>query len=208
VNYKRCAIAFWAGLSFAVSALAGPAETPWDTLRHLPKHRVYTVLNRDGACATGTFVAVSDSEITLDTAPHGEHIIPRSDVLRISLGETADLHAAVYSARSSWSDLESLETPPYYSELMVVTSDNRQFKGSLLGISNDELTLTVDHLEMRFAKEYVDRVLLASIEQPGAHRSLRKLPKLNAPMQPVPLYEITARQDNSRVDCLPASTRK
>jgi hypothetical protein len=207
VNYKLRAIKLWGCFFLALSVPAGPAETPWETLRHLSKHHVYTVLKRDGACATGTFVGVSDNAITLDTAPQGEHNVLRSDVLRISLGETADIHEAVYSSRSSWADLESLETPPYYSDLMIVTSDNRQFKGTLLGISDDQLTLTVDHHEMRFAKEYVDRVFLTSVEQPGSHRSLRKLPKLNAPMQPVPLYEITARQDNSRVDCVPASSK-
>jgi hypothetical protein len=207
VKRKLCAFLL------ALTGLAGPGETSWDILRRLPKNHLYTVLNRNGACVTGTFVSLSDIEIVLALPQKGERSFSRADILRISLGETADVHSAVYSARSSWSDLLALQTPPYYSDLMVVTSDNRQFKGPLLAVSTDQLTLYVDNHEMRFTKEYVDRVLLTStkptFEQPGQHRSLIKLPKKgNSQMQPVPLYEITAHQDDSKIDCQPTYRRQ
>ena len=197
----------------AMAVLADPAETSWDALRHLPKRHVYTVLSRGGACVTGAFVSADDKEFVLALPQQREHSLSRPDILRISLGETADIHSTVYSARSSWTDLLALQTPPYYSDLMVVTSDNRRFKGPLLGVSRDQLTLFVDDHEMRFAKEYVDRVFLTStkpsFEGPGAHRGLIKLPKKgNSQPQPVPLYEITERQDDSPVDCSPADRRQ
>ncbi len=210
----RCARLSWklCATLVALSVLAGPAETTWDTLRHLSKHHVYTVLSRNGACLTGAFVAADDKEIVLDLAQQGEHGLSRSDILRISLGETADIHSAVYSARSSWADLIALQTPPYYSDLMVITSDNREFKGPLLGVSQDQLTLYVDNREMRFSKEYVDRVFLTStkpsVERPGAHRSIKLPKKGNSQTQPVPLYEVTEREDDSPLECPPDYRRQ
>ena len=205
MRYHPCAILV------AFSVLAGPAETAWDALRHLSKHHAYTVLSRNGACLTGMFVSVDDKEIILDLPQQGEHGLLRPDILRISLGDTADIHSAVYSARSSWADLIALQTPPYYSDLMVITSDNREFKGPLLGVSQDQLTLFVDNREMRFSKEYVDRVFLTSTkpsgERPGAHRGIKLSKKGNSQTQPVPLYEVTAREDDSPLEC-PADYRR
>lgn len=200
-------------LPLALTVLAGSVESPWEALRHLPKHHVYTVLNHDGACFTGAFVSASDSDLILTVPERGDKRLARSGILRISAGETSDIHSTVYSARSSWADLQALQAPPYYSDLLVITADERQFKGSLLGISGDQLTLIVGRQEMKFAKEYVARVLLTSIkstfEQSGLHRSLMVIPKkVIAPMQPVPLYEVTANEDNSRVECLSAYRRQ
>jgi hypothetical protein len=196
----------------ALSVSAGPAETSWDTLRHLSKHHAYTVLSRNGACFTGTFVSADDKGIVLDLPKQGEHGLLRPDVLRISLGETADIHTAVYSARSSWADLIALQTPPYYSDLMVITSDNREFKGPLLGVSPEQLTLFVDNREMRFSKEYVDRVFLTSTkpsgERPGAHKGIKLPKKGNSQTQPVPLYEVTEREDDSPLECSPDYRRQ
>jgi hypothetical protein len=190
------------GLFFALAVFAAADESPWEALRHLPKHHVYTVLSRNGACVTGSFVSTNDKEITLSVVELGQRSLSRSDVLRISLGETPDIHSTVYSSRSSWPDLEALETPPYYSDLLIVTSDNRQFRGPLLGISSDQITLVVDGLEMRFAKAYVDRVFLTSVKptfELGLHRSLIRPPKkVTSPVPPVPLYEVNTSQDNRR----------
>ncbi len=204
MKYKLCA------MLISVSVLAGPAESSWDALRHLPKHHIYTVLSHGGVCVTGAFVSAGEKEFVL-ALPQGEHAFPRSDVLRISLGGTADIHSTVYSGRSSWADLLALQTPPYYSDLLVITSDNRQFRGPLLGVSPDQLTLFVDDHEMRFTREYVDRVFLTSTkpssERPGAHRTLIKLPKKGTE-QPVPLYEVTERQDDSPLECQPGYRRQ
>jgi hypothetical protein len=213
VTYKLIAFEFLPGLFCALAALAGPAETPWEAVRHLPKHHVYTVLDRGGACVTGAFVSASGNEITLALPQQRQRSLYRSGILRISLGETADIHFAVYSARSSWSDLQALPQPPSSSDVMVVTSDNREFQGPLMGVSSDQLSLFVDGHEMRFAKEYVDRALLIGAnpasEPPGSHRSLIKLPKkASSSMQPIPLYDVNAHEDNSQVDCLPAYRRQ
>ncbi len=213
MKYKRKGHAhkLWAVLA-AMPLLAGPADPSWEALRHLPKHHIYTVLNRSGSCVTGAFVSADEKEIVL-AAQQGEQSIAKPNILRIASGQTADIHTTVYTARSSWADLLALETPPYYSDLMVVTSDNRQFKGPLLGVSRDQLTLFIDNHEMRFAKEYVDRVFLTSteptFERGGAHRSLIKLRKKSSSQtQAVPLYEVTQPQDDSPVDCSPGQRRQ
>ncbi len=191
---------------FAFTVLSAPLETPWEALRHLPKHHIYTVLKYDGACLTGSFSATSNDQFVLSVPQLGDKSIPRVDVLRIAAGESPDIHSTVYSARSSWADLQSLQSPPYYSDLLVITTDERQFKGSLLGVSSDELTLIVDHQEMKFAKEYVARVFLTSIkptfERTGLRLGVLPLPKKVLPtLQPIPLYEVSARQDDSPVNC-------
>ncbi len=206
MNYKVCAILV------AISLSAGPDQTSWDALRHLPKHRVYTALTRGGTCVTGAFVFADDKGIVLAGPSQSERSLLRPDILRISLGETADIHSTVYSARSSWADLIALETPPYYSDLMVITSDNRQFRGPLLGVSPNQLTLFVDNHEMRFAKEYIDRVLLTStaptFERAGPKRSLRLSKKGNSHTQSVPLYQVNEPQDDSPLTCSPDYRRQ
>ena len=206
MNYKLCAILV------AMSVLAGPADTSWDALRRLSKHHVYTALIRGGACVTGAFVFADDKGIVLAAASASQRTLLRPDILRISVGEMLDIHSAVYSARSSWADLIALETPPYYSDLLVITSDNRRFRGPLLGVSPNQLTLFVDNHEMRFAKEYIDRVFLTSLtptlERSGPHRSFRLTKKGNSQVEPVPLYEVNERQDDSPLTCSPDHRRQ
>ena len=192
------------GLLFALPARSASPETPWDALRHLSKRHTYTVLNRDGSCLSGTFVSVSEKALVLEQ--DGEYQIPRAGILRISAGEKPDIHTTLYSGRSSWADLQALHSPPYYSSLLVVTADARQFTGSLLGVANDQLALLVEGKEMRFAKEYVARVLLTGKDpafgQSERHRSILDISKkFSAPMQPVPLYETNSPEENERLDC-------
>ena len=180
----------------ALPARSASPESPWEALKHLSKHRVYTVLNRDGSCFSGAFVSISDNVISLN-----QRQFNRSDV-----------HTAVYSGRSSWADLEALQSPPYYSSLMVITTDERQFTGPLIGVASDQLTLMVEGKEMRFAKEFLARVFLTgkkpAFEQSGLHWNPLDLPKkVMAPMQPIPLYEVSAREDNSKLECSPTYRR-
>ena len=182
----------------ALPAICTSPETPWEALRHLSKRHVYTALRRDGSCVTGSFVSLSENTLVLEQG--GERPLLKPDIVRISSGETPDVHTAVYSGRSSWADLLALASPPYYSQLMLITADARQFSGPLLGVSNDQLTLMVDKKEMRFAKEFLARVFLTgkkpAFEQSGLHWSV-----LDVPKQPVPLYEVTAHEDDSKLDC-------
>lgn len=192
-------------LILAQPARSGPVDNPWDALRRLPKHQIYTVLNRDGSCLTGGIAGVSDSTLLLSDADQGQRQLARPGILRISIGETPDVRSTVYSGRSSWLDLQALHVPPYHSDLLIFTTDDRQFKGYLLGITSDQLSIFAEGKEeMRFAKEFISRVLLTrpGSEQTGVHRSLFSLPKrIVSPMQAVPLYEVTEGEDNSRVEC-------
>ena len=188
----------------AMASLAAAPETPWDALRHLSKRHVYAVLNRDGYCVAGAFVAVSENAFVIEQA--GQRSLPKAQILRISTGERPDVHTAVYSARSSWADVQALQSPPYYSSLLLITADGRQFSGSLIGVWSDQLSLMVKGKEMRFAKEFLARVLLTgkkpAFEGSEMFWNPMKLPRrMVPPMQPVPLYEVTAQQDNSTVEC-------
>ncbi len=188
----------------AMALRAAAPETPWDALRHLSKRHVYAVLNRDGSCLAGAFVSVSENVFVIEQTE--ERSLPKAEILRISTGERPDVHTAVYSARSSWADVQALQSPPYYSSLLLVAADGRQFSGSLIGVWSDQLSLMVKGKEMRFAKEFVARILLTgkkpAFEGSEMFWNPMKLPrKLTSPMQPVPLYEVTAQQDNSNVEC-------
>ena len=76
---------------FAFTVLSAPLETPWEALRHLPKHHIYTVLKYDGACLTGSFSATSNDQFVLSVPQLGDKSIPRVDVLRIAAGDSVDL---------------------------------------------------------------------------------------------------------------------
>jgi hypothetical protein len=127
------------GGATALPGLSAGAETPWDALRHLPKHHVYTVLESDGSCFTGAFVSVSENVFVIDQG--GEKPLPKADIVRISSGETPDVHY-------------------YLFELNAGHRRYPQFTGPLLGVSSNQLTLVVDHKEMRFSKEFLARVFL------------------------------------------------
>ena len=181
--------------------LAAEAETPWDALRHLPKRHIYTVLNRDGSCVTGEFLSVTDSSFIVKQ--DGERPLPKPDIVRISAGETPDVHTTVYSARSSWTDVQALQSPPYYSNLRLLTADARQFAGDLIGVTSDQLILTVDGKEMRFSKEFLARVFLTgkkpAYQQSGLHwNPLDLSKKVISPMQ----------QDDSKLECSAAYRRR
>jgi hypothetical protein len=70
VKFHLVVVKLLFGCLFAMAARSASPEKPWDALRHLLKHHVYTVLNRDGSCFTGAFVSVSDNTLVLD--PHSE----------------------------------------------------------------------------------------------------------------------------------------
>ena len=191
-------------LGAVIPVLAAAPESPWESLRHLPKHHLYTVLNRDGSCITGTFVSVSEDTFVIDQG--GEKPLPKSGILRISTGETADVHTTVFSARSSWADVQALQSPPYYSNILLIASDGRQFSGPLIGVWSDQISLMVNGNEMRFAKEFLNRVFLTgkkpAFEPSGTHWNPIALSrKVISPTQPIPLYEVTAQQDNTAVAC-------
>lgn len=186
------------------SAFPANPESPWDGLRHLSKRHIYTVLTRDGSCVTGNFVALTDNTFVIDQG--GEKPIPKAEIVRISAGDTADVHTTVFSARSSWADVQALQSPPYYSSLLLFTSDSRRFSGPLIGVSSDQLILMVDGKEMRFAKDFLARVLLTgkkpAFEGSGGHWNPMDLPKkVISPPQPVPLFEAGGHEDNVILDC-------
>ncbi len=188
----------------ATMAFSATPETPWDALRHLSKRHVYAVLNRDGSCVAGTFVSVSENAFVIEQG--AERSFHKAEILRISTGKRPDVHTAVYSARSSWADVQALQSPPYFSNLLIIAADGRQFSGSLIGVWSDQLSLMVNGKEMRFAKEFLARVLLTgkkpAFEGSEMFWNPMKLPrKMMPPMRPIPLYEVTAPQDNSLVQC-------
>lgn len=155
---------------------------------------------------TGNFISVSDDSFVIETDT-AHQPLPKQDIVRISAGETPDVHTTVYSARSSWADVEALQSPPYYSNLLLITSDARQFVGSLIGVSADELVLTVDGKEMRFSKEFLTRVFLTGKKPAYEGTTVHWNPidlskKVVSRTQPVPLYEKTARQDNAVLTCV------
>lgn len=156
-------------------------------------------------------MAVTDTDFVIEGS--GEKTIAKPQIVRISTGETPDVHTAVFSGRSSWADVEALQSTPYYSNLMLVTKDERRFRGVLIGVSAEQITLTVDGKEMRFAKEFLARVLLTG-KKPAYERNelhwnpLSLSKKIIAPMQPVPLYEVTLQEDNSSLGCSVAYRRR
>jgi hypothetical protein len=97
VKLHLVTVEFLFGCLLAFPVASSSPETSWDALRHLSKHHLYTVLNRDGSCFTGQFVSVLDNAFVMEQ--DGEKKLLRPNIVRISNGETPDVHNAVFSAK-------------------------------------------------------------------------------------------------------------
>jgi hypothetical protein len=93
----------------------------WDNLKEITKDRGYAVILRDGRCVKGRIVSSDDRQVVF-----GAEKISREAVLRITDG-TGLAHDAVYSGRSSWSDVAAA-SPQASEYLRVVTKRGEQFK--------------------------------------------------------------------------------
>lgn len=198
----------WVG--FVIPLLSESREDAWSGLKRLGHRQIITSLDRDGACVTGTLVSQSPDWIILALDKSHERQILRPLIVRIMVGGTSDLRWTVFSARSSWYDLQGFENGQS-QRLLVITTDGKEFRGRLNSATIDELSLFEGGKEFKFAKEYVSSVYLLHERLPersGIERSTMaplSLPKILIHHPPVQIYDFSSSQDDTVFECSAAT---
>ncbi len=134
------------------------SQTNSDSLGHIPHSSSLTFIEQDGTCIDGPLAGADATKV--EVRPYGKPpvTISRSDLLQIRQGD-----ALVYSAVSSWADVE--KTPVYPRESMVlklasgkvaegrptkVTSESIVLKQGLITTTYKKTdVVTVDYLRLR-----------------------------------------------------------
>jgi len=123
-------------LAIALPQLGATKEKSWDNLKHVTRHRTYTVLARDLTCVTGRIASVAADSICVKPANGAVTRLKRMNVLRV----TSDSGSIIFSGRSSWSDVKAYSSYP--TESVVVTSNaGAEYKGRIMVISDSVVTV-------------------------------------------------------------------
>ncbi len=118
-----------------------------DPLHHITHSATLTVLRRDSTCVQGTLKSADASAITLALPdPKPSVTITRYDILRVSDGDMP-----LYSARSSWHDVEHAHLYPRESLLLTLKS-GKQVTGRPIKTTKDNITLHHAFATTSFAK--------------------------------------------------------
>jgi hypothetical protein len=118
----------------ASSALQATQRKAWDVLKHVTRSRGYALVLRDGSCLRGTILSVKDKSLEWKDGK-GTRSIQPDDLLRIS-DVGADAHDAIFSNRSSWSDVKAAR-PAGKERLVFVLRDGRRLKSGSPALSDE-----------------------------------------------------------------------
>jgi hypothetical protein len=152
-NMKRKAAYGMSSLSFAVIWLpvlavflfactglaAAEADDSWLNLKRVTHDRAYTVVFRDFHCLEGHLLSVSEDSALLRIEPAQELVIQRSQILRVADHLNDAAHAAVFSGRSSWNDVNTAD-PKGSEYLSVLTKQNQQQRWKKPIVSDDSIS--------------------------------------------------------------------
>jgi len=124
-----------------------------DPMNHITHSATLTVLRRDTTCVHGTLKSANASAITLDLPdPRPSVTIPRPDILRVSDGDMP-----LYSARSSWYDVEHAHLYPRESFLLTLKS-GKQITGRPIKTTQDTIILHHAFATTSFAKADISSI--------------------------------------------------
>jgi hypothetical protein len=142
----------WSGFVFSQRAHR-------DSLQRAPRSTSLTFMRKDRSCVDGPIAKIDPTVVTIQQNQKPPVTLQRSDLLRVSQGD-----ALVFSARSSWADVEAVHLLPRESFLVKlhngkvikdrplrVAADGMLFKRFLRRtkrIAKDRI-VTVDYLRMR-----------------------------------------------------------
>lgn len=118
--------------------LGAEADDGWRNLKQVTHDRDYTVIFRDGHCAHGSLLSVSERAAVLGSSPGKDLSIERRNIVRVSDTSLAPAHDAIFSGRSSWIDVK--EAGPRSTEsLRVVTKRGKESYWRQPAISDDSV---------------------------------------------------------------------
>jgi preprotein translocase subunit YajC len=197
-------------ICLALSSRAlGPAKAdPWENLRCVTRHRAYTFFDRESNCTTGQILTVTDQSVTIKP-PQGNNItVERRNVVRVT--DWNGRNNVIYSAKSSWSDVEAINTK---ASVNVLTKNGRVCQGKVVSTSDTGITLMHSNCDINLAKEDIAQVYRVRSKpmSEGAERSAQELFVVDPRLWPyllnisakisVRLYDSSVPEDDSPVQC-------
>lgn len=187
--------------------IAAPGDG-WGNLRHVTNQRLYRIILRDGECRYGTLSSVGEQVLVVGADSGLGIAFKRSQIARVS-DELTDLtRGIVFSARSSWFDVQAAR-PTGTEYLHIVTKDGVERKWKHPVISDDSIAsegITVGKTEVRYVFYVRSKPLSVDDEyyHPKAIKLFAATPwftDLVPGKISVPLYSSDLAEDNSPMTC-------
>ena len=151
----------------AIQLLATNSDEEWEKLKHITHRRHYVVVLRTSECVSGEITSITPDIIhlkaSLPKAPYStrEVAIQRGDVARITDGGTA-AHNIVFSARSSWIDVQNASPKSHPERFSIVTKKGERRRSQQAAISEDSISLNDPGQRITLAKSEIGTRLLRS----------------------------------------------
>ena len=188
--------------------LAAETEDGWRNLSKIPRDRGFAVLLRDGRCLHGTLMTVSDQAIELGEDSGKRVMAKRADILRFSDAFTAPARAAIFSGRSSWTDVKE-SAPQAPESVLIVAKIGEERKWKQPTIRDDSVASdgkSIGKADIRFVYLVRFKPLTKSEEYFHEERADLLAPRLwfNGLMLgkiSVLLYNSALPEDNSPAGC-------
>lgn len=197
-------------LALSMRALGAAKADPWENLMRVTKHRAYTFVDRESNCVTGKILNVTGQSVTIMSPEAKSITIERKNALRVTDGR--HVFDVVYSAKSSWSDVEALP-PKTKEQVRVLTKDGREYEGNLVSVSETEMTLMQTTGNTKLVKEDIAQVYYVRYKplSEGVEHSAQEMFFADPRFWPyflnisakisVRLYDSSVPEDDSPVQC-------
>lgn len=117
---------------------AAPIDDGWNNLSRVSHSTSLTFIQKDGACEYGTVLKVDGTHVTIERYGKNPITMQKTDLLQV--GERGGSHNAVYSGRSSWTDVISAE-PGHAESLLIATKGGTKFNGKPISITDTAAVL-------------------------------------------------------------------
>ncbi len=138
------------------------AQDSADTTQSLQHDRVFSYLLADGSCLFGELESADKSNLTIRQYNKPSIKIPKTDLVQMGQG-----HELFYSARSSWSDVETEKI--YAREALILKLKNGKLvRGKPKTIASDTIELQQALTTKVFQKDQIQTVLAWKIKPPTA----------------------------------------
>jgi hypothetical protein len=170
-----------------------------------------TFMKRDGTCVDGPIATITPKSVTVQPPQKAPVTIQRSDLLRVTQED-----AVLFSARSSWADVEAVQLSPHES-FTVKTRKGQLIQGRPLSVSDNgffyrrflwlkrrylkKQIVAVDYLRMKPASPAFDYF---TQEAPALLFFYPEFYDRLAGLEghvPVRLYDVLLHEDNAPLKC-------
>ena len=118
--------------------------------KSVPPSASLAFVRKDGTCVDGPIAGIAPKAVTIQQSQKSPVVIQRSDLLQVSQD-----NALLYSARSSWADVQAVQLTPRESFLLKLRN-GKTIKGAPLEVTDDGFVFKrVLWLTKRYAKDRI-----------------------------------------------------